>query len=94
MLEATRLYLRWAGPGFGFFGLASALYFASQGAGKMLGPVLSQGVRLGLVFGVGSALAAAGAPLWMLFALVSVAMAAHGLTTATAVHLTNWGDRR
>ena len=38
---AADLYLRLAGPGFAFLGLGMALYFASQGSGKVLGPVLA-----------------------------------------------------
>ena len=88
---AARAYLQWAGPGFAFFGLGLCLYFASQGAGRMLGPVLAATVRLVLVIGVGWWLTAAGAPLWTLFALVAAAMAAYGVLTAAAVYLTPWG---
>jgi putative MATE family efflux protein len=91
VLAATRSYLRWAGPGFGFFGLGLCLYFASQGAGRILGPVLAATVRLALVLGVGWALAAAGAPLWTLFALVAAALIAYGVLTAAVVYLTPWG---
>src|SRR5262249_39436505 len=37
---AADVYLRWAGPGFAFVGLGLSLYFASQGSGKILSPVL------------------------------------------------------
>ena len=94
VLDAARQYLRWAGPGFAFFGLGLCLYFASQGAGRILGPVLAATVRLVLVIGVGWWLAAAGAPLWTLFALVAAAMVAYGVLTATAVWLTPWGKTR
>src|SRR5262249_31368273 len=50
---AANTYLRLAGPGFGFVGLGSALYFASQGAGKVLGPVLASTLRLSLIAGGG-----------------------------------------
>jgi putative MATE family efflux protein len=46
---AADLYLRWAGPGFAFLGLGLALYFASQGAGRVLGPVLAGAVRLATI---------------------------------------------
>jgi MATE family, multidrug efflux pump len=90
VLAAARAYLQWAGPGFAFFGLGLCLYFASQGAGRILGPVLTATVRLVLVIGVGWWLAAAGAPLWTLFALVAAAMATYGVLTAAAVYLTPW----
>jgi Na+-driven multidrug efflux pump len=91
VLSVTHTYLRWAGPGFGLFGLGLCLYFASQGAAKILGPVLTSTLRLVLVIGVGPALAAAGAPLWTLFALVAAAYAIYGLSTAAVVRLTRWG---
>ncbi len=46
VLAAADLYLRLAGPAFVFVGLGLVLYFASQGAGKVLGPVLAATVRL------------------------------------------------
>jgi Na+-driven multidrug efflux pump len=90
VLEATRLYLRWAGPGFGFFGLGLCLYFASQGSGKVLGPVLAATARFALVACAGWWLARAGAPLWTMFALVAAAMAAYGILTAAAIYFTSW----
>lgn len=92
VLEVTRTYLRVAGFGFPFFGLGLCLYFASQGAGKIAGPILSQGLRLAIVAVGGYFLARAEAPLWTLFALAAVAMAALGLGTAFAVRVTRWGD--
>ncbi|MEI7446762.1 MAG: MATE family efflux transporter, partial [Burkholderiales bacterium] len=41
VLEHARSYLRWAGPAFPAFGFGLTLYFASQGSGKVLGPVLA-----------------------------------------------------
>src|SRR6201999_2872492 len=35
MLATGSAYLRWVGPTFGFFGAGMALYFASQGAGRL-----------------------------------------------------------
>ncbi len=90
-LDAARTYLRWAGPGYGFFALGLALYFAAQGAGKVLGPVLAGTVRLALVAGGGWLLLAQQAPVWMMFALVSVSMVAYGLASALAIRWTRWG---
>ena len=39
MLEAGARYLRIVGPVYGLFGLGMALYFASQGAGRLLWPL-------------------------------------------------------
>jgi putative MATE family efflux protein len=90
---AANLYLSWAGPGFAFVGLGLSLYFASQGSGRVAPPVLAGTVRLLVVALGGWWLAATGAPVWSLFALVGVSMAAFGLSVATAVYLTAWGPR-
>jgi Na+-driven multidrug efflux pump len=89
-------YLRWAGPGFLFVGLGLCLYFASQGSGNVLAPVLAGTVRLWVIAVGGWWLTASDAPAWSLFALVGVSMTAFGLCIAAAVYLTPWGirDRR
>ena len=61
---AANLYLRWAGPGFAFVGLGLSLYFASQGSGKVLTPVLAGTVRLWVILAGGLWLAASAAPVW------------------------------
>jgi putative MATE family efflux protein len=94
VLASARQYLRWAGPAFAFFGLGMTLYFASQGAGKVLGPVLAASARLAFVAVVGAVLVAAKAPVWALFALVGTAMTLYGLVTAGAVYFTEWGAAR
>jgi putative MATE family efflux protein len=87
---AASSYFAWAGPGFAFFGLGVTLYFASQGAAKVGGPVLAATARLLLVAIGGTALIKAGEPAASLFALVGVAMVVYGLGTAGAVRLTRW----
>jgi putative MATE family efflux protein len=93
VLAAARIYLRCAGPGFGLFGLGLSLYFASQGAGRVLGPVLAATLRLLLVAGIGWWLTASGAPVWTLFALVGAAMSAYGLATAASLYSSRWEPR-
>jgi Na+-driven multidrug efflux pump len=56
MLDAGAQYLRIVGPVYGFFGLGLALYFASQGAGRLLWPVAGNVARL-IVAGLGGWLA-------------------------------------
>jgi putative MATE family efflux protein len=90
---AANLYLRWVGPVFGIFGLGLALYFASQGSGKILSPVLAATVRLGIIVLGGWWLTTIAAPAWMIFALVGLSMVAYGAATAAAVYFTPWGDR-
>jgi putative MATE family efflux protein len=83
-------YLRWAGPGFAFYGFGITLYFASQGAGQVLGPVLGSTMRLAVIAIGGTLLAQAQAPAWAYFALVSAAMLAYGLFNAGALLRTDW----
>ena len=90
VLAAADLYLRIAGPAFVFVGLGLALFFASQGASKVLGPVLASTLRL-LVIAVGGLVLGSGdAPVWALFALVALSMVAYGSATAAAVRFTPW----
>ena len=88
---AAYSYFAWVGPAFGFFGLGTCLYFASQGAAKVGGPVLAGTARLLLVGLGGWWLVSIDAPAWTLFALVGAAMALFGLAVAASVRLTRWG---
>jgi Na+-driven multidrug efflux pump len=88
---AANSYFAWAGPAFAFFGVGACLYFASQGAAKVGGPVLAYSARLLMVALGGWWLASIGAPAWTLFALVGAAMIVLGLGTAASVRFTHWG---
>ena len=88
---AASSYLVWAGPAFAFFGMGACLYFSSQGAAKVGGPVMAGTTRLLIVGGGGAWLASMGAPAWTLFALVGLAMVVYGLGTALSIRLTRWG---
>ena len=89
--SAANSYFAWAGPAFGFFGMGVCLYFASQGAAKVGGPVLAGTLRLLLVGFGGWWLVSIDAPAWTLFALVGAAMVVFGLATAVSIRLTRWG---
>jgi Na+-driven multidrug efflux pump len=91
VLLAAGQYLRFAGPGFAFFGLGLTLYFAAQGSGNVLGPVLASTLRLVMVAAGGIWIAASGAPVTALFALVGASMTIYGLATAGSIFLTSWG---
>jgi putative MATE family efflux protein len=91
VLESARIYLVWSGLAFSFYGLGLSLYFASQGAGKVLGPVLAGAVRLGVVIVGGIWLAHWNAPQWTMFVVVALSMVAYGLSTAGFVWITPWG---
>src|SRR5712692_1145460 len=85
MLDAGSRYLRTVGPFYGFFGLGLALYFASQGAGRLAWPLGANLVRLAIAAGGGwLALRWSGDVSYVFFA-ISAAVAAFGLLNAGAV---------
>src|SRR2546428_163678 len=53
VLRTGATYLRIVGPTYGFFGLGLALYFASQGAGRLLWPLVAGLSRLVVAAGGG-----------------------------------------
>jgi len=85
MLDAGARYLRAVGPFYGLFGLGMALYFASQGAGRVLWPLLANLTRL-TIAGAGGWLALhSTGNLTHVFLALSVALSAYGLIIAAAV---------
>jgi putative MATE family efflux protein len=90
VLAAAAQYFKFAGPAYAFYGFGLALYFATQGSGRILGPVLAQSLRL-LVIVVGGLMLAADAPAWIMFALVGAAMVTYGLASAFALYIAKWG---
>ena len=93
VLEYSRSCLRWVGPAFGFIGLGLTLYFSSQGAGRVFGPVCAATLRLLLIAAGGSWLVAIDAPAWQLFALASAAMVVYGGSGALAMMMASWGPQ-
>lgn len=85
-------YFMWVGPSYGFFGFGLCLYFAAQGAGRLVGPVLAGTLRLLLVAVGGWLLVQYGAPVWTMFALISAAMLLYGVVTALFMVYGRWGD--
>jgi hypothetical protein len=53
MLDAGSRYLQTVGPFYGLFGLGLALYFASQGVGRLMWPLMANVVRLLIASGGG-----------------------------------------
>lgn len=89
---AARSYFAWAGLAYCWFGIGVCLYFSSQGAAKVGGPVIAGTVRLLMVLGGGWWLASSGAELWTLFALVGASMTVYGVLTIAIVRGTSWGE--
>jgi len=93
MIEAGSAYLRAVGPFYGCFGFGLALYFASQGAGKLLWPLLAGFARMAVAVGGGwVALKLTGSLDWM-FAAVGLALAVYGAGVAIAVWSGVWFRR-
>jgi putative MATE family efflux protein len=90
MLDAGTRYLQTVGPFYGLFGLGLALYFASQGAGRLLWPLLANIVRLLIAAGGGWLALRWGGNLTHVLVAQGVALAAFGLINAAAVAGSAW----
>jgi putative MATE family efflux protein len=90
---ASRSYLAICAPMYAFFGLSTVSYFASQGAAKVLGPVLAQTARLGFVCAGGWYLLSIDAPATHFFWLAAASMVLLGVLSALSVALTRWGPK-
>ena len=90
VIETGSAYLRIVGPAYGFFGLGMALYFASQGAARLLWPLVAGTLRV-LVAIVGGwlALCLTGSVGW-LFAALAFGLIVYGGTLAAAIVSGRW----
>ncbi len=93
MLAAGTRYLQIVGPFYGLFGLGMGLYFASQGAGRLLWPLLANMARLVIAALGGWVALRLGGGLALVFAALAVALAAFGLINAAAVASGAWFGR-
>jgi Na+-driven multidrug efflux pump len=93
-LAAGALYLHIVGPVFAFQGLGLALYFASQGAGAVLWPIIATLLRFGIC--VGGAALVMGQPqpqLGAVYACIALGMAVYGVVSAVALWRGAWRRR-
>jgi len=90
---AGRQYLSTAAPMYAFIGLAISMYFSSQGAAKVVGPVLAQSARLLFIALGGWWLSAHHATAANYFALAATSMVLLGVLSASSVVLTRWGPK-
>src|SRR3954470_3791543 len=90
---ASRQYLHTVAPMYAFIGLSIAMYFSSQGAAKMLGPVLAQTARLVFVAVGGWWLLRQEARAADFFVLAAASMVVLGTLSALSVVLTRWGPK-
>jgi putative MATE family efflux protein len=90
MISSGSAYLRAVGPFYGFFGLGLALYFASQGAGRLGWPLFAGFLRMGIAIGGGWLVLRATGSLVFLFAALGVGMLTYGIVVASAVTSGSW----
>ena len=86
VLDSGSRYLRTVGPFYPFLAAGMALYFASQGAGRVLLPVLAGTARLAIVI-VGGALALS---LQGIFAVIAAGITVLGALTMLIVFRARW----
>jgi putative MATE family efflux protein len=91
--EASRQYLSTAAPCYAFIELSMSMYFSSQGAGKVFGPVLAQTARLIFIATGGWWLSTHGATAQNFFVLAATSMVVLGVLSCGSVVLTRWEPR-
>lgn len=93
-LDAGRSYFRLVAPFYAFFGLGLALYFASQGAGRMLWPVISSLSRMVIAL-VGALILTTffGMGVEGIFVAIGCGMLAYGMIIALAIQRGGWRKR-
>jgi Na+-driven multidrug efflux pump len=92
MIDIGSIYLRTVGPVYGLFGLGMALYFASQGAGRLAWPLLANLFRLAIAAGGGWLALRWNGGVSHVFIALAAALAAFGLINAVAVARGAWFD--
>ena len=93
MLESGATYLRVVGPFYGFFGVGLVLYFASQGAGRLLWPVLGNIARLAVASICGWLAWRWGGGLVHVFIAQGAALVVYGVFIASAIAGGAWFGR-
>ena len=91
---ASRQYLSTAAPMYAFIGLSISMYFSSQGAAKVLGPVLAQTARLVFVSAGGWWLSMYAPTAANFFMLAAASMVVLGLLSVASVIFTRWAPKR
>jgi putative MATE family efflux protein len=91
VLAAGARYLTIVGPFYGFFGMGLALYFASQGAGRLSWPLIAGFARLLIAaFGGWLAIHQLGAGLAGLYSAIALALVVFGVTVVAAIKAGAW----
>jgi Na+-driven multidrug efflux pump len=90
MIAVGSRYLHTVGPFYGFFGTGLALYFASQGAGKLGWPLIGATLRVTVAICGGLLALRLGAGIGGVFLALGLALATFGIVNAAAVGLGVW----
>jgi putative MATE family efflux protein len=90
MIAVGSRYLHTVGPFYGFFGTGLALYFASQGAGKLGWPLIGATLRVIVAVCGGLLALRLGAGIGGVFLALGLALATFGIVNAAAVGLGVW----
>jgi hypothetical protein len=92
--EGSFCEFRWVGPVYGVFGLGMGLYFASQGAGRLLWPWLANMGRLVVAAGGGWLALHFGGDVSDIFLALAVALGLFGIVNAAAIAGGAWFTHR
>lgn len=85
LIATGSAYFSRVGPAYGFFGLGLALYFASQGAGRVLWPLLANLLRLAIAVGGGWLVLRTTGSLDWTFAMLATGMTVYGVAVTAAI---------
>jgi Na+-driven multidrug efflux pump len=94
MMATGVAYLRAVGPVYGFLGLWLSLYFASQGAGRLLWPLGAGLLRMLIAVGGGWFAFRVTGSLHATFMALAVALVVYGGMLVTAIRAGVWFRRR
>lgn len=89
--DVAAQYFRWAGPGYGFFGVGMSLFFSALAAGHVAPMLLAGALRLALVAVGGGLLMLFAAPAWTIFALIGLGTIAYGGMSMLVMARSDWG---
>lgn len=74
--------------------MGTAMYFSSQGSGKILGAVLAQSGRLLTIVVGGLTLLQMNASAGMMFGLIGLSLFVYGTGVAASVYFISWQPKR
>ena len=94
MIDIGTRYLQIVGPVYGFFGAGMVLYFASQGAGRLMWPLIGGLARLAIATIGGWLLLRLTGAVEGVFAALAIALVTFAVINAVSVYLGAWFPSR